>query len=1001
MARTTPIARDGRLTGIDHAPLELDSLAWFRWLEDHSIFRFISRNGSFTARKEQRSGNWYWYAYRRQQGQLYNLYLGKTEELTVDYLMNSATMLASIMSTQRSAFADKPSTFLLGAKITPPPLHAGILARPRLTTMLKKYASRRQILLITGPAGSGKSTLVNSWLAGAGGSYTWLTLNKSDDEPAHFWHYMVAALQTIQPGLATHMVTQFSALATAPIATVLPAFINALACLPANTTLVLDDYHHIHDQAIHTDLDYLLEYLPSHLHMVIISRHQPAVSIGRLRARGKVAEINFADLCFTPDEVEQWLPGITDQQLTAEQISLLHTRTQGWIALLRLALLALQQIPNQTRSLSFWPEDHPYIFDYLASEVLAAQSQQVQDFLVQTAILERFNSELCNAVTQDNTAQSILTQLQREQLFLEPLDAAQHWFHYHPLFSSFLRQQLEQCCPEQIITLHHRAATWYVQHQMPDEAISHACAANQFTLAAQLIETHGRSLLMQQAIVILQTWLTQLPAHIFNEHPLLCILSAWVQFHLAPRWDEIERTLAQAEMALKTKDDLYPELPGEIAAIRARMAMYQGDSVRSLDLLQQAHVGLARDNFYQRGEIELSLGSTYAAQGDIDKAEGCLREAIQLSSICNNLRTVLLAIRTLANLYVEQGRLPQAWQLYHKGLRISNEKSLAALPPLGFMYVGLGELCYEWNDLHKAREYLHKSIELGQRGGDIKIWLLGYAGLMQTLLALGEASQAWSLFTEAEKLIQQTGFTRGKRLLEQLQVRLHYLQHDITFMQRWSETCGLPVDAEIDVLYAEDYQLLAQALLLQHQPAAAQSIIQRLRHRAESLQQQGILVSLLITTALAYASEGKGDLALKTLAASLNLAEPANYQRAFIDAGPMLPPLLQKLHQYTQQNMQPYPICSKAYLEKVLKGCTYSLDYKNSGSRLSDSRWPLSKRELDILHLLAEGLSNQAIAERLIIGQNTVKTHLKNIYGKLDAHSRTQALATARSQRLL
>ncbi|WP_201360359.1 LuxR C-terminal-related transcriptional regulator [Dictyobacter formicarum] len=995
MARITPIVKEGQLIDAEDAAVELDSVAWFRWLEDHRAFRFVSRGGSFTARKEQRAGRWYWYAYRRQQGRLHNLYLGKTEELTANHLANSATMLSGIASAHRPASTNMQSPTLLTAKVTPPLMHTGVLERPRLTTMLREYAMQRQIFFITGPAGSGKSTLVNSWLATGGHPYTWLTLDKADNEPAHFWHYLVSSLQVVQPGLALHTITQRSALNTAPVATTLPSFINALACLPANTTLVLDDYHHINNQAIHDNLDYVLEYLPRQLRLVIVSRQEPAVAIARLRAQGKVAELTFAELCFTPGEIKQWLSGIENQPLTAEQIALLHTRTQGWIALLRLALLAQSQAPDQ---LTHGQDDHEYIFDYLASEVLASQPQQMQDFLMQTAILERFNSELCNAITQQQNTRHILMQLQREQIFLEPLDGAQQWFHYHPLFSSFLRQQLEQHHPELIVPLHQRAATWYVQQQIPNEAISHACAAGQFTLAAQLIETHGRHLLMQQAMAVLQIWLVQLPDSIFTERPQLCLISAWVQLHLAPRWDEIERTLVQAETTLKTQADLYPELQSEIVAIRARIAMYQGDNMRSLELLQQAHTDLARDNLYQRGEVALSLGSTYASQGFTDKAEASLRESIRLSSSCHNLRTTLLAIRTLANLYVELGKLPQAWQIYHEGLRISNDKSLAELPPLGFMYVGLGELCYEWNDISRAREYLRQGIELGQRGGDIKIWLLGYAGLMPTLLALGEDSQVWSLFAEAEKLVEQSGFPRGQLLLEQLRVRLHYLQQDTAFMQEWSASCGLSLDVdEIDTLYAEDYQLLAQTLLLQHRPAASQAIIQRLRHQAETSRSRGIQLSLLITSAVAYASAGETSQALETLGASLKLAEPAGYQRTFIDAGPRLLPLLEHL----STDPQTHHGYTAGYLAKVFNSCARFHGYKHKNTRYASLNETLSRRELDILHLLAAGLSNQAIADSLIIGQNTVKTHLKNIYGKLDAHSRTQALATARSLHLL
>src|SRR5436305_8619727 len=467
------------------SPIQVGSEAWYAWLSQPAprSFAFSSAQGTLTARREERHGTWYWYAYRSQSGRLHKTYLGKSEELTLPRLHEAATVLSAEGATSPrpsdtlsspqppaasppSSATSKPSLRLLTTKISVPPVRLNMVTRPRLTQRMNT-ALRGTLTLIVAPAGWGKTTLLSAWHADARpGAWplAWVSLDEGDNDPIRFWTYVISALNPLHPGVGETPLALMYGSSSPPIGDVLASLVNALIQLPTETVLVLDDYHLIEAQPIHDALTYLVEHLPPNLHLVIASRSDPLLPLARLRARGALTELRAANLRFTTDETTTYLTEVMGLSLSAEQVAALEARTEGWIAGLHLAALSLQGRDDGASFIASFTGSHRYVVDYLIEEVLSRQPEEVQDFLIQTCILDRLSGPLCDAVRERDDSQARLEHLERVNLFLVLLDDERQWYRYHHLFAEVLRSRLQQAAPMLVSELHHRASMWYEEH---------------------------------------------------------------------------------------------------------------------------------------------------------------------------------------------------------------------------------------------------------------------------------------------------------------------------------------------------------------------------------------------------------------------------------------------------------------------------------------------------------------------------------------------------------
>ncbi len=1012
MARTTPKVQT-KIAGenADH-PIIVGSPEWFGWLEKISVFAFETEDGtgSFTARLEQRQGSRYWYAYRRKHGKLRSAYLGRAEELTLARLNEVARNLEAPLPTtsQPASTEEKPAASvgsinrspLLATKLFIPRARPNLVARPRLTDYLKQ-AELCPLTVIVAPAGFGKTTLLSDWIARCGLPVGWVSLDENDNDPTRFLTYLIAALQKLWPGLDKSRLDLLQSPQGPDVQTALTELVNAISSssLP-DFALVLDDYHMIEAEAVHNALTFLLEYLPPAMHLIITSRADPPLPLARLRARGQLVELRATDLRFRPDEVAALLDQTIGLGLSAETVAALEERTEGWAAGLQLAALSLQGQADTASFVRAFTGSHRFVLDYLAEEVLRRQPESVQNFLLQTSLLERLSGPLCKAVTGRADSQKMLERLEQANLFLIPLDDERRWYRYHHLFAEFLRSRQNGSTAE----LHQRASQWFEENGLLTEAVGHALAAADFDRAASFVEQAAQTMLMQGEISTLLKWIETLPEEIIRSRPRLYTYLAWALV-VSGRLSEAEQRLIQAELSLGGTANQ----SAEIAAIRSIVAAFHLDIPSLLALSTQALEGIAEDNLFLRSIISWSSSFPHIITGDLKAAIRAFEEADQIARQAGNLLISLSSRCQIAELYMIEGQLKLSVSLYREAQQLNRPSPTGQLlPTAGMAYMGLGEVLREWNELVEAERYLLEGIELCQHWGDM-ITFDGWVSLARVKWAQGDTDGAFEKLDNIKDILSKVGLTTLATMLSVHQVRfwlgLGKLEPVISWIEETQNVLQNTSDTELIYPLWPQYTTLARALIAQGQYAQATAWLERLLERAVSKGWWGSVLEIRIIQALSYQAQGKTLEAFAELEAALTQAEPEGYVRIFADEGHSMDELL-KSYQQSVADKPSFKLNS--YINKLRA----AIRPENLPPLKSDfqappeagrptPQAPFSERELKVLRLIAAGLSNPAIARELFVEVSTIKTHLLHIYSKLNVHSRVQAVERARELSLL
>ena len=1035
MARhTIPRVIDDRLVPFESAhqslpAIEVGSEAWYAWLTEpntHS-FSFRSPQGTLTARREHSHGNWYWYAYRSQDGHLHKTYLGKSKELTLERLLEAASLLSPARATRpqppsslRSAHptaatapssgTSLPSLQLLTTKIALPPTRSNLVLRPRLMHQMNA-AIWGPLTLIAAPAGWGKTTLLHAWYTDASRSawpFAWVSLDAGDNDPISFWTYAIAALNTLHPGVGEAPLALLHASPPSPIEAVLTCLLNALNQLPFQTVLVLDDYHLIETQSIHDALTYLVEHLPANVHLVLASRSDPLLPLARLRARGVLTELRAASLRFTFEETTAFLREVMGLPLSAEQVAALQARTEGWIAGLQLAALSLQGREDVAGFIDAFTGSHRYVVDYLVEEVLLRQPAVVQDFLVQTCMLGRLCASLCDAVRGRDDSQALLAQVERSHLFLVSLDDERQWYRYHHLFAEVLHSRLRQTQPALIPELHRRASGWFGQHQLFDEAITHALAIPDVEHAANLIEQYGLSTNFLSQFQTLLGWLNRLPEALFRTHPVLCVTHA-VMLTITHQLEQALARIQDAERCLEQEmpaDQRRISL-GLIAIFRSFLARLIGDYERSVPLAQQALELLPESQemlliSVYRPSMLVTAASTYLVDGDMTPAtERFVVATVAPMHGLASLPITMRSISNLARLQLLQGRLHQAASTIEQVMQLASEHG--GLPVLlngPEYYFIMGELLCEWNQLQRAQQHLEQGMDLVRDAltAEAEMITRGYLAFARLQQACGQSTQARETLDAFTLMGQQRGFApallaRGAAV----QAQVELAQGNLAAAIRWVETSGVSASDDPSYLREQQYLTLARVRIAQgreHPPflSEASGLLERLGQDAEAKGRMRSLLQVLLLRTLALQEQGDRAGALTLLERALALAQPEGYILLFLDEGvPMITLLSQA---YAQQIMPEYVA---TLLEAAGERAAMALH--PSPPRSNPLLAALTIREREVLRLLMDGASNREIASRLVLSVNTVKKHVLHICRKLGARSRTQAIAQARSLR--
>ena len=640
---------------------------------------------------------------------------------------------------------------LITTKLYIPSHRHKLVSRPALLERLSEGLAGK-LTLISAASGYGKTTLMAEWCATREQNYplTWISLDKGDNDLGRFLAYLIAALQNIQDGFGQDTVTLFQGAQNLLEESILSVLVNELSTISRDFALVLEDYHVIELRDIHQLLVFLLEHLPPRMHLVILSRSDPPFPLARMRARGELTEIRARDLCFSRDDATIFMNEITGLNLSYKSIKTLLERTEGWITGLQLAALSIQGRDSSAEMISTFGGRQDYIVDYLIEEVLERQPEALKMFLLQTSILDRLNGPLCEALTGQPDGESTLEHLVEANLFVSPLGNDYHWYRYHHLFADVLTNRLQRLFPDRVPDLHLQAATWFLQNNLPAEAVEHALAGTDHRMAAEIVESQAMDLLKLGNHTTLMGWLEKLPAEIVLTRPRLGVYSAWAYFHLG-KLDKIEACLAAAEELLDSLDEP-DELIGHIAAIRAFTMARLGDPEGAIEHTNTALQMLAKDDLALRCVVIYSLGGIYYMRQDIPRALEAFQEASQLGEQAGNIHVAVGALSAMGGTLEQQGNLTESEKVFYKALQLSKGRSGQPLPLAAHAYSGLARLRLVQKDFTGARDFATTGLELGEKMGSADNRFYCYLTLARIEHLEGKPEQAQAALAEAKQL---------------------------------------------------------------------------------------------------------------------------------------------------------------------------------------------------------------------------------------------------------
>ncbi len=893
---------------------------------------------------------------------------------------------------------------VLESKLRLPRQVARPMPRPQLQDLLDA-SDRVPLTLVSAPPGYGKTTLVASWLAGRAPlrRFAWVSLSEQDRHPTSFWTYFLTAVERAAPGAGARALE----LLASGVDTALGELLNELSVVPDNLTIVLDDYHLCDGPDVQSGMTLLLDHLPPHIHLVVLSRADPNLPLSRLRARGELVEVRASELRFTPEESRAYLNDLNGLDLDGGAVAALDGRTEGWAAAIQLAALSLRGRADPSGFIADFAGDDRFVLDYLADEVLSRVPPETRRFLLQTSILDRLTGPLCDAVTGGAGGKGVLESLERQNLFLVPLDDQRRWYRYHHLFADVLNAHLLDETPDDLPLLHQRASDWFADHDDPEPAVRHALAASDSPRAAQLVELALPELRRLRKEALILQWSANLPADTVRNRPVLATgivgaLMASNQFEgVSRRLDDIENRLGNPESLLIVDRGEFSRLPAVIETYRAALALTHGDLHATMTHAEAALSRASTGDLLSIAAASALIGLALWRQGELDAAYDAYATSADHLSRADHVADVLGCTIALADIATTQGRLREAEASVHRALEAA--QGAGTLEPLrgtADMHVAMSLLDLERNHLASAAEHLRRADELGEAAGLLQNAYRWRVALAHLRSAQGDTDSAVDLLDEAER-VYVGDFSPNVRPIAATRARVRAGAGRVDEALRWASDSGLSTTDRVS--YPTEYE---QVTLVRVRLAAAarsgsptrdtMDLLQRLITDARTGGRQGSLVELLVLQSLASGARGQATAAVATLETAVRLAEPEGYCRTFTSEGPAMAtlldavsdrhaawPYLQRLRA-AMQGDEPLPGPSDREVGDV------STPPESGGGTE-----PLSVRELEILRYLGSELAGPAIARELSVSLSTVRTHTQHIYTKLGVNNRRAAIRRA------
>ena len=938
------------------------------------------------------------------------------------------TFQKRILEGRRERRLTLPEPDVLVTKVTIPPLRSVLLHRSHLLEVLEQSRLVPLTLLSAG-AGFGKTTLLSAWASQSTSRVAWVTLDDQDDDLARFWAYVIAALQHSGSPVGEATLAMLHSPQSPGLRGALTPLINELAALGQETALILDDYHAIREQAIHDSLQFVLDHMPACLHMFLASRVNPPLALARLRAKGQVIELRDTDLRLDSTEAAGFLKEVMHLAISEDDVHLLETRTEGWIAGLQLAALSMRRYDDVSAFLQAFRGSHRLILDYVQEEILEPLHERQQQFLLYTSVLERMNAEVCQALTGEQASQQILESLERANLFLIPLDEERRWYRWHALFREVLLARLQATEPDQVARLHREAALWYLRQDWLHEAIPHARASQDFWFVAELLEGCVERLSRQGEIQTLLAWIKLLPVEVLRAHPRLAtsyIFAFYVLFPFSAQQQEEQAYLQQlragVEQVLECQDQI-PLSQAEQDRLRHRLTILDGwervaealseGNVAQLSRLAEQVQDLPQDDDLMWQQYRLApFPMAWRMAGNFPPVVTALQKMGETARRMRNPYQEVQALWGLIVALIALGQLSQASDhcgiLHQLVIRLGEPLPVAAYPD-----VFHAQLAYAWNQLEVAKSNALIAIEKTTPLQYLDILMPAYEVLVRTCIAQGDLAGAEHAVHEMEQVNNHAGIPLFRPWVESLQVQLWLAQGHLRRAENWAEQTSSREEAHF---YSRESASLAlvRVYLAQHKYAPALQLLAALQSSAERVARVGSIIGILALQVAALQASGASQDALDVLLDLLALAEPEGHVRVFLDAGE---PMEQALRAFLATDHRPDIASALVSSARALLDAFASEQHQATAepatpvaTPLPSGRpshgvpslpEPLTAREQEVLRLLAQGATNQEIADRLVVSLRTVKKHVGNLLLKLEAQNRTHAVARAREISLL
>jgi len=904
---------------------------------------------------------------------------------------------------------------LLATKFLRPAPDPRAIDRGRLLSRLDRRPGKR-LVTVTAPAGYGKTTLVSQWCDQQDEPVAWLSLDANDDEPHRFWQYIAGALETRGVIDLSETQDRIADLRDQELAGAITSLLNTLASNGRAITLVIDDYHLIGNNEIHRQLTYLVDYLSPNVMLVLISRTEPPLPLARWRVRQWLEEIHAADLAFSESECHHFFRDYMGMAISEDQAQRIWQRTEGWVAAMQLAGLASgvgEDAGSVDHAISY-SGDSKYVSDYVLTEILDHQSPALRQFLLDTSCCPRISGPLCDAMRQSEDSQGILEQLVTANLFIIPLNMQGQWYRYHDLFREALYNRLQLTEPDRLKELQNRAIQWFLDHDQSQEAIGQLIELKDWEWLGDVLEKQGNNLIHSGLHLPVMSWLDSLPAELVEARPRLLMLRIWALFFsnklesLEPLLDRLEGILDHRVAQSHPDAEGALALESEIDLMRAYLARTQSDLKRADALTQRVLRDIDHTNIPLKSVTYYGIGLDCFAKGDLNSARAALQSSIEHGRDEKKPSTVLSSGGLLAWILFHQGEMDAALDLCSSVRTWVDSYHDPTQPRLVSCWQNssLAQIYREKNDLELAHGYMTPLLEHLRQGTEPGQHIIIQHTRAHLAFSEGNHLQAIEYLEDAERVLSHKRDTIvfEPPCLGALKVRCYLAQQDFEKARAWLEEFGKEVYQ--NPLNKEQSQITAARVMVAlGQPAEAISLLAPLRLAAEQGQHYKHLIELLAVYASALEQSGQHENALVMIDRALQLASRDRFLRLFTEESPIVAGLILSV----ERNNLPdsYFSALLGLIERTPRtdpGPGSDADVALKASRkhaLEALVEPLSQRELEVLELINEGLANKEIASRLDVAPTTIKAHIRNLYGKIGARSRTEALAKARQMGVL